>query len=50
MVFRCREFEQMEIEYFVNPEDAETCPYLKEFEEDELSVLTEKMQEERGGA
>ena len=43
-IFRCREFEQMEIEYFVNPEDAENCPYLKEFEEEDLSVLTQKMQ------
>ena len=45
--FRCREFEQMEIEYFVNPEDSENCPYLKDFEEFELNVLTEEMQSKK---
>ena len=26
-LFRCREFEQMEIEYFINPEKNKECPY-----------------------
>jgi len=43
-LFRCREFEQMEIEYFVNPEKKNECPYLKEYENFELNILSEEMQ------
>ena len=41
-LFRCREFEQMEIEYFVNPEEA--CPY--EIGETEILVYDACMQKE----
>jgi glycyl-tRNA synthetase len=44
-IFRCREFEQMEIEYFIHPEDKK-CPFAKEFEDFELNVLSSKMQED----
>jgi glycyl-tRNA synthetase len=43
-LFRCREFEQMEIEYFVNPEKAE-CPYVEEFYNETLNVFSAEMQE-----
>jgi glycyl-tRNA synthetase len=43
-LFRCREFEQMEIEYFVNPEKNE-CPYVEEFYDSELNVYNAEMQE-----
>ena len=43
-LFRCREFEQMEIEYFVHPHKIEECPYIKDFYSHELNVLTSDMQ------
>ncbi len=43
-LFRCREFEQMEMEYFVHPKKIEECPYVKEFSGHELNVLTSDMQ------
>jgi glycyl-tRNA synthetase len=43
-LFRCREFEQMEIEYFIHPTQRE-CPYLSEYENFELTVYSEEMQE-----
>jgi len=29
-LFRCREFEQMEIEYFIHPDASNDCPYIDE--------------------
>jgi len=43
-LFRCREFEMMELEYFVNPENIEKCPYIKEVMNTELIFLTSEMQ------
>ncbi len=44
-LFRSREFEQMEIEYFVHPKKRETCPYLtKEFLKHEILVYSQDMQ------
>jgi glycyl-tRNA synthetase len=44
-VFRCREFSQMELEYFVHPKKIDDCPLLsKEHLEYEIDVLTEDMQ------
>jgi len=42
-VFRAREFEQMELEYFFNPE--EECPYLEDVKGVKLRILTREMQE-----
>jgi glycyl-tRNA synthetase len=42
-LFRCREFEQMEIEYFIHPLQRE-CPYLKEYENFVVLVFSEEMQ------
>lgn len=47
-LFRVREFEQMEIEYFVNPKKLNECPYYSEVAGMEINMLTAEMQE--GGA
>lgn len=39
-LFRMREFEQMEIEYFVHPEKQDECPYINEVIDYELNVLS----------
>lgn len=41
-IFRNREFEQMEIEYFTAPN--QKCPYIDEIKTIELTLLTEEMQ------
>ncbi|MFH2028948.1 MAG: glycine--tRNA ligase [Nanoarchaeota archaeon] len=46
-LFRCREFEQFEIEYFVHPDKVKDCPYVKEFEDMEIQILTQKNQENK---
>jgi len=43
-LFRCREFEQMEIEYFVHPKKTDECPYIKEVEKTRINILSEDMQ------
>jgi len=43
-IFRCREFEQMEIEYFIHPDKKSECPYFKEIENFELNIYSEEMQ------
>lgn len=44
-LFRSREFEQMEIEYFINPQKTKDCPYLtKEIEDFELNIYSAEMQ------
>jgi glycyl-tRNA synthetase len=45
-LFRSREFEQMEIEYFINPEKRVDCPYVKDVEGFELNVYSEEMQKD----
>ncbi len=44
-LFRCREFEQAEIEYFINEKDLNNCPYFDEFKEYKVLALTKDMQE-----
>jgi len=46
-IFRCREFEMMEIEYFVHPDNNETCPFVNEVNNYELNLLTVEMQEKQ---
>ncbi len=43
-LFRMREFEQMELEYFVNPEKQDECPYMNEVLGYELNVFSSEMQ------
>ena len=46
-LFRCREFEQMEIEYFIHPEKSNDCPFLKSVESHEIFVWSEEMQKKK---
>tara|TARA_Y100000310_G_scaffold328628_1_gene397062 strand:+ start:95 stop:1828 length:1734 start_codon:yes stop_codon:yes gene_type:complete len=43
-LFRSREFEQMEIEYFIDPEKKQDCPYLDDVLDFELNVYSDEMQ------
>jgi len=43
-LFRMREFEMMELEYFVNPEKQEECKFIDEVMDYELNVLSADMQ------
>jgi glycyl-tRNA synthetase len=48
-VFRCREFSQMEIEYFIHPDKLNDCPLLTpQLLEEEIEILTAKAQGESG--
>jgi len=44
-LFRCREFEMMEIEYFVHPEKTYECSYINGVLNHELNVYSAEMQE-----
>ncbi|MBI4150228.1 glycine--tRNA ligase, partial [Candidatus Woesearchaeota archaeon] len=44
-LFRCREFEQMEIEYFIHPKQVNECPYVKEVLNHRMLVFSSEMQE-----
>jgi glycyl-tRNA synthetase len=44
-LFRCREFEQMEIEYFIHPSKLNECPYIDQVLDYELLVYSVEMQE-----
>ena len=46
-LFRCREFEQMEMEYFIHPDKANDCPYLEEFLNYSLNIYSGEMQEKK---
>ena len=46
-LFRCREFEQMEIEYFIHPKQTNSCPFLEEVEEMEVNIFSAEMQEKK---
>jgi glycyl-tRNA synthetase len=43
-LFRAREFEQMEIEYFIHPDQKE-CPYIDDYMKEKVNVLSADMQE-----
>jgi glycyl-tRNA synthetase len=46
-LFRCREFEMMEIEYFIEPKKTNECPYLKDVLKHELLIFSADMQEKK---
>ncbi|MBI5224793.1 glycine--tRNA ligase [Candidatus Micrarchaeota archaeon] len=46
-VFRCREFSQMEMEFFVHPEKLDECQISENELDLEINALTEKMQESK---
>ena len=48
-LFRCREFEQMELEYFVHPTE-QSCPYLQEVKDYRLLILDTDAQAKETGA
>ena len=48
-LFRCREFEQMELEYFVHPKKADDCPYIKDVLSHSLNVYSADMQKKKQG-
>jgi len=45
-VVRVREFEQMEIEYFIDPDHLDECPLLPELQDVELAIVTREAQQE----
>ena len=44
-LFRCREFDMMEIEYFVHPDKSEECPYINDVMNSELNFYSAEMQQ-----
>ena len=48
-LFRSREFEQFEIEFFVHPEKINDCPYIKEIENMKIQILTSENQDKDEG-
>jgi glycyl-tRNA synthetase len=46
-LFRCREFEMMEIEYFIDPKDTNNCKFIKDVENEELKVFSAEMQKKK---
>jgi len=46
-LFRCREFEQMEMEYFIHPEKLNDCPAINEVMDYSLKVYSAEMQEQK---
>jgi len=46
-LFRCREFEQMELEYFVHPDKSNDCPFIKEVENHKINVYSAEMQKKK---
>jgi glycyl-tRNA synthetase len=44
-LFRCREFDMMEIEYFVHPDKAQECPFVKDVLNYELNFYNAEMQQ-----
>jgi glycyl-tRNA synthetase len=46
-LFRCREFEQMEIEYFVHPDKGNDCPFIGEVLDYSLIIYSSDMQKNK---
>ncbi|PIN69049.1 glycine--tRNA ligase [Candidatus Woesearchaeota archaeon CG11_big_fil_rev_8_21_14_0_20_43_8] len=44
-LFRCREFEQLEIEYFIHPDKGNECPFMDEILDHEAFIYSADMQE-----
>lgn len=41
-LFRTREFEQMELQYFIDPNKADDCPYYEKIKNQKIKILTSK--------
>ncbi len=46
-LFRSREFEQMEIEFFIHPDKLQDCPFFADVKELKVQVLTAEQQEHK---
>ncbi|MHA1785653.1 MAG: glycine--tRNA ligase, partial [Candidatus Helarchaeota archaeon] len=46
-LFRMREFEQFEIEYFIHPEQLNECPFFDDVKDFKFQVLSAEMQEKK---
>ncbi len=46
-LFRSREFEQFEIEFFVHPKKFNDCPYIKEIDDMDINILTVEQQKNK---
>jgi glycyl-tRNA synthetase len=46
-LFRSREFEQFEIEFFVHPKKFNDCPHIKEIEDITVNILTAEQQKNK---
>ncbi|MBS3136863.1 glycine--tRNA ligase [Candidatus Woesearchaeota archaeon] len=46
-IFRCREFEQMEMEYFIHPLKANDCSFIADVMDYSLKVYSEEMQHKK---
>ncbi len=46
-IYRDREFEQMEIEYFIHPNAINDCPFVKDIEDVKINVYSAEMQEKK---
>ncbi len=46
-LFRSREFEQMEIEFFVHPEKAQDCPFYEKIKDMKVQVFSAEQQEHK---
>ena len=46
-IFRCREFEQMELEYFIHPDKGNDCPFLDEVLGTKIQIISSDMQEQK---
>jgi glycyl-tRNA synthetase len=49
-LFRCREFEQMEIEYFIHPKQHGECGFIEDVSGEKLNVYSAEMQEKKQDA
>ncbi|MCK5624486.1 glycine--tRNA ligase [Candidatus Pacearchaeota archaeon] len=45
-LFRGREFEQMELQYFIDPDKVDDCPYYNKIKNKKIKILTSKAQTE----
>ena len=41
-LFRSREFEQMELQYFIDPDKADDCPFYNKIKNNKINILTSK--------
>ncbi|MEX0920482.1 MAG: glycine--tRNA ligase [Candidatus Pacearchaeota archaeon] len=45
-LFRSREFEQMEMQYFINPEKLDDCPFYEDIKNEKINILDSEKKED----